>query len=279
MKNRAKNASFFKKLLASDPLRASDVGSDGGICEHWVPYLDLLRVDAFEPNEAECKKQALISPPHIDWHPIGLAKTSGAHTLYVPKRTTGASLYPPNLDFQKKFGDSTYWGEIRQVSIECLAYQDFLQRYKKSAPNIIKIDTQGSELDILSSFTDEQLQEVIAVEVEVEFQEIYLGQPLFFDVHQFMLSKGFELLDLRTARAYHSKDNFENYYLKKHMKTARATPAQGAQLLAGDALYFRKFSDRDSFHSKTFLTKAILSAAIYHFFDLALWLVDRDHTH
>ncbi len=275
MTKSAKFNAILRKFLASENVLAADVGADGGICEHWFPYLELMKVDAFEPNEKECERQSKISRPEIQWHPIGLAKKTGPCTLYVPMRTTGASIYPPNPVFVDKFGSSDYWGNVRQVEIQCSSYADFLQKQKKGAPNLIKLDTQGSELDILSSMTDEQLNDVICVETEVEFHEIYKGQPMFSDVHAFMLSKGFELLDLRTARSYYCKDGVENYFIRRHLNTARATAHLGAELVGGDALYFRSSSNGNLFRSKTFLTKALICACTYQFFDLAFWLLDR----
>jgi FkbM family methyltransferase len=274
MRVNSKNIQVFTKYLGSDFLRAVDLGADGGICDYWHPYLKAMRVDAFEPNAKECARQAAKSLPEIEWHPIGLAKTTGNHTLYVPKRTTGASLYPPNTEFMEKFGDTAYWGTIREIPIECSSFSDFLRKKNKKAPNLIKLDTQGSELDILSSLEDLDFKDVLCVETEVEFLEIYKGQPLFKDIHEFMTKKGFELLDLRTARCHFSKNGSEGFYLR-NLGAYRANPSIAAQLVAGDALYIRKLDDPSLYQSKSVFTKLILIACIYHFFDLALWLIDQ----
>ena len=275
MKNIQKYREFFDSILKNDRLSAADVGADGGVCSHWLPFLPLMVVDAFDPNEKECEIQSKISPPQIAWNPIGLARKSGTHTLYVPKRTTGASLYPPNPEFLDRFDNDAYWDQVRSVQIECSSYADFLKLKRKKAPNLIKLDTQGSELDILSTFTDEQWKDVICVETEIEFFEIYKGQPLFKDVHEFMVSKGFELLDLRTARGNFSHKGIPNYFLKSHLNTFKPTNALSAQLVAGDALYFKKISGEEVFSSKEFFAKAIICAHMYQYFDLSLWLIER----
>jgi len=41
------------------------------------------------------------------------------------------------------------------------------------------------------------LNNVVGIEVEVEFSELYEKQPLFNDVDNFIRDKGFELFDLR----------------------------------------------------------------------------------
>ncbi len=230
-----------------------------------------MSIDAFEPNRNECERQAKSAPAWIHWHPVGLAKTTGTHTLHVPKRTTGASLYPPNPDFLERFGNTDYWGEIREVPVECYSFKEFLDRNSKSPPQLIKLDTQGSELDILSSLSQDQLGEVLCVETEVEFQSIYKGQPLFGDLHAFMTENGFDLLDLRTARCNLSKSGVPNFYLKRNMNTFRPNPRNSSFLVAGDALYFKTSG---ALKNKPNLVKGIICAMIYRYYDLAFWLLD-----
>ena len=62
--------------------------------------------------------------------------------------------------------------------------------------DFIKIDTQGYELPILQGSYD-YLDSVIGLEIEVEFVEMYKGQPLFNEVNGFVKSKGFSLVDLK----------------------------------------------------------------------------------
>src|SRR5690349_17853274 len=51
--------------------------------------------------------------------------------------------------------------------------------------DFIKLDTQGAELDVLCG-GDRTLATVRALEVEVEFNPIYMNQPLFGDVDKFL---------------------------------------------------------------------------------------------
>ena len=45
-------------------------------------------------------------------------------------------------------------------------------------PSYIKIDTQGSELDILKGSTN-SIRFALALQIEVEFEALYADQPLF----------------------------------------------------------------------------------------------------
>jgi hypothetical protein len=68
----------------------------------------------------------------------------------------------------------------------------------------IKIDTQGTELEILKGGIN-VLKNVRTLEVEVEFNPIYVGQPIFSDVDLFLRSEGFVLWKL-TNQVHYSKN-------------------------------------------------------------------------
>jgi Methyltransferase FkbM domain len=67
--------------------------------------------------------------------------------------------------------------------------------------DFIKLDTQGSELEILQGGV-RALAGVRCVEVEVEFNPIYRGQPLFYEVDAFMRGQGFVLWKLTNLVHY-----------------------------------------------------------------------------
>jgi FkbM family methyltransferase len=265
---------FIPELLTKDPIRAMDIGAHGGLVEHWLPFLSWMRIDAFEPNKEDCERQKEASPPHVSWHPIGLARESGEHTLYVLNRSTGSSLYPVNVPVLSRYTSTSYYGLVKEMKIQCLSLSDFLEQNQKLPPNVLKLDTQGSELDILYGLEDSHWNAVLSVETEVEFLELYKDQPLFQDVHAFMLTKGFELFDLRTHRGYRLKWDEELFYLKKYLNTKGGTPLHSAQLVAGDALYLRTPEDSRVYESLSVFGKYVMSLVIYHYFDVALFAVE-----
>ena len=111
-------------------------------------------------------------------------------------------------------------------------------------PDVIKIDTQGTEIDVLEG-AGRLLDETIAVDLEVEFVDQYKGQPLFADIDAFMRSAGFLLRGLRRT------------YWRNSMK---ATHCFGGQILHGDALYVR--------HEALDCPKGHVILAAYRQFDL-----------
>lgn len=72
---------------------------------------------------------------------------------------------------------------------------DSLSESNNIIPDIIKLDTQGSELLILKG-AERTLSSAIFVEIETEFHEFYIGQPTFSEVHKFMILNGFRLINI-----------------------------------------------------------------------------------
>ena len=68
---------------------------------------------------------------------------------------------------------------------------------QSNQPHFIKLDIQGAELDVLRGGI-KTLENVIGLEVEVNFKQIYEKIPLSSDVEKFLESQGFVLNDYLT---------------------------------------------------------------------------------
>lgn len=260
--------------LARDPIHAMDVGAAGGVAPHWRDYLPVMEVDCFEPDAQECALRQRESPPNLHWFPVALAGATGRREFYVLNRATGSSLYPPNDEVILEYSGRSYAGVRRVVEVDCMSLADFLAEHRRPMPMLMKLDTQGTELEILSSLTPAQLEGLLCVEVEVEFLELYKGQPTFGDVHAFMQRSGFRLLDLRTHRSYRNAKDESYHYLRKYLNTAVGSPALSAELVAGDALYVPESFMRNPSKSTDRLVPFLCLLRMYGFYDLAFWTVE-----
>ena len=264
----------LRDVLRASKLTCMDVGAAGGVHPLWEPYGEFIEVDAFEPNREACRRAADASPSFVNWHPVALGRTTGKQPFYVLAAPTGSSFYPPNDDIQQFLNNSAYRRLDHVVDVETWSIPDFLRQSNRPMPNLLKLDTQGSELDILQSIDDRGWDDVLAIELEVEFIEVYRGQPLFANVDAFLRSRGMLLFDLRTAREYCSAHDEPGYYLKKHFGVTHGRQDMSARLYAGDALYFR-----DAFttppRTRDGLLKLIATLLIYLYFDYAMYFCDR----
>ena len=60
----------------------------------------------------------------------------------------------------------------------------------------LKLDTQGTDLDLLKSLAAAQINQLLAVDIEPGVTAFYHDENRFSETHEFMLSRGFWLADL-----------------------------------------------------------------------------------
>ena len=237
---RKRSCSSGGKLL--ETIRLIDVGARDGIDTRWAPFYSVLDVIAFEPDVIECARLNAAKWPYAVKHiPVALGAENGlTSTLFVCKSPGCSSLLRPNLALVTEFAYATEMEVVKEIPVALFRMDSIVQ----SQPDVIKLDTQGTELDVLKGAGD-LLRGTLAVELEVEFVPQYVGQALFADIDEFMRSQGFQLRGLR--RTY-------------WRNAAQYVHPFGGQLIHGDALYFRP--------ERMDCPKGHIVAAAYNQFDM-----------
>jgi FkbM family methyltransferase len=208
-------------------LNICDVGAAGGVHERWS-RIDNLFVVGFEPDEREYKN--LVNTSKEKWFNIGLNHSKGKFPLYITGYQTNTSLYKPNEIFTKElcYGANDFKIE-KTLEVECDTIDHVLEENQIKL-DYIKLDTQGSELDILKGGILSLEQDIFAVEAEVEFNELYQNQPMFADVDIFLRDKGYILMDIGNMLHVKGKNSVGIGGLKSF-------------LISGDALYFKSIDN------------------------------------
>jgi len=80
--------------------------------------------------------------------------------------------------------------QVRQLTLD-----GYLKKHHLESPQIIKLDVQGTEMDVLNGASD-ALKSKPLVFCEVAFQRQYLNQPLLADIDVFMAINGYRRLYL-----------------------------------------------------------------------------------
>ncbi len=222
-----KNESFWSKILGNEKIQVIDVGARDFSLEELNSLKESIDLICFEAEKKEAKRLQSKLNNH-DFHKVrvfGLFignEDLAEKEFYLYKRLAESSSFEPSQNFVNEF-DSGFGIEkkisVNETTLEKVALNNSLN------PDLIKLDTQGSELDILSG-AKELLNECLIIETEVEFMEMYSGQPLFHDISSFLYDRDFQLL-----------------YLNRVFK-ARNVPHIGrtrGQMIFGDALYGLSF--------------------------------------
>lgn len=259
------------ELSEATPLRALDAGAAGGLAAHWIAAGTLMEAHAVEPD-TRAWTQPGATGPDVVWHGVALAGADARRQLHVTKTPTGSSLLPPRADMMARFSTPQYHGVSHMVDVDCQSIPSLRAAAGIEPFDLVKLDTQGTELEILSGLAADDWSRLALLEVEVEFLELYQGQPLFTDIHELLSSQDFELLDLRTHREYRVGPSGGRHYLRQ-LGAVRGNPRFGAQLVAGDAVYIPSptaLLDR----GPAAFARLVIALLLYSQHDLALWLVD-----
>jgi FkbM family methyltransferase len=202
MNSLANNSLFMEskagQSLQKSPLGFIDIGARGGAHDFVEPVAKLAAILGFEPDEPEC--QRLLSTPDVyePWaafhlEPVALADKKAAAELVLLSTATNHSLLPPNLEFTQRY-NMDKWQEVGRESLETELLDTVLFSHLKSSYNwgeVIKLDTQGTEYEILQGATRTLTERTVAIVTEVAFCELYKGQKLFSEVELLLREHGF----------------------------------------------------------------------------------------
>jgi len=186
----------FTKYYSKYPLVLADVGASGGLEDNWKPARKYLQIIGFEPDTREFNNLIKRENAGTKYLNIGLYNQKISLKYNLMKKQQVSSMFIPNMKFLDQFPESDRFEIVEEVEIPVDTLDSQLKVNGIGELDFIKIDTQGSELFILEGAEKTLQKNVFGIEVEVEFIDIYEGQPLFGDVDNFLRKRGFELFDI-----------------------------------------------------------------------------------
>jgi FkbM family methyltransferase len=187
-------ATPFARMFRDRPIGFVDVGARGGTHPLLEPIATITAVLGFEPDEQECAR--LMADPAVTrpWASLELmAKAVWSHAceidLHLAAVPTNTSLLAPNPPFVERYGMAKF-REIGVATITTTTLDAVLADTGFPA-EFIKIDTQGSEYEILEGFRTALNGPCVAVVAEVWFCPVYRDAKLFSEIELLMREHGF----------------------------------------------------------------------------------------
>ena len=183
--------SILKQIDQDFDLTFVDVGAAGEIHPRWKPISNNLNYIGFEPDERSrsllhdtnnCKSYFIY--PNAIWN------INSSIKFQLTKKPEVSSHYYPKMEFLKLFKDSERFKVKKEITLRTTTV-DYLDI---PSFDFIKLDIQGGELNALKG-AEKSLKTCLGIELEVEFIELYSGQPLFGEITEFLNNKGFEFFD------------------------------------------------------------------------------------
>jgi FkbM family methyltransferase len=179
-----------------------EVGAAGALQPPWTRLPrrargDFIRID---PTYANSKLK------HKDGTTRGrikacLSDKEENRKFFVCKKRSCSSLFKPNpaqADFYeskprrvKKTWHRTF-KIVRTATSTCIRLDSLIPKYRLWL-DFLKIDTQGGDLDALKGAGTYLSEMVSGIQLEAFYKEMYVGIPLFDEIHSFLLAAGFQL--------------------------------------------------------------------------------------
>jgi len=268
-----KNLCSLNKIKFSRRLHLLDIGARGGVDWPWSIFnkdsISLILVEP-DPIEAEKLKRNVKNQEGVVL-PYALWREKSTLTLNLNKSPGTSSVYKSNKQFLEQFPDSERFDAKETMKIETKTIDNLASLSEMPQVDFAKIDVQGAELAILEGGHNHFKNELIGLEVEVEFAELYSGQPLFSDVEGFVRNElGLELWDL--------KKTYWKYNEGKHIPGSIK-----GRLVFGDALFLRPILGLDKWLESMTEDKAseklamlIITSISYGYLDYATTLLKAD---
>jgi FkbM family methyltransferase len=204
MKQRALFSDAFRGAVAEDPLVLVDVGARGGMEEPWrsLPP-EVLRVVGFEPDAAECERLNASALAGHRFLPVALWDSEREVEVHVAEVPTCSSVHPPNAELLSVYrSEHASPRETREVVSYPATTLDQALAGQNLACDVLKVDTQGSEGEILRGGAETIRRDVLCALVETWTVPVHSGQALTGDVLSFMADAGLTLFDVSVAAAW-----------------------------------------------------------------------------
>lgn len=163
-----------------------DVGAATGNVSSAVGSLfPNAKIYAFEPieeNYRTIKSKSLQNPIIVE--KVAISNKNGRIKFYKNSYLPTSSLLPLEDVYEHKFPVA------KKIQVETITLDSYFKDISLSEKIFLKIDTQGSELQVLQGAA-KLLEKVSIIHIETNFSDYYIGQCLFGDIYNFLTKLGF----------------------------------------------------------------------------------------
>jgi len=209
--NAQDHTSLILKLLMNNKLSALDIGAQGGFFNASIfpkKYNNFFDPIMVEPIGAEAKKLIKNNYKVIS---KGLWSENCKKKLYIlNKRSGSSSMYKPSKEgydlynFKKK--DFSIFDISEEIEVECTTINESLNQLNINHIDFLKIDTQGSELEILKGLGEYR---PLMMKVEVQVVPMYKSVPNWSELVNHLYKKNYMTCEWTTIGSHLTRSPVE----------------------------------------------------------------------
>lgn len=168
---------------------AIDVGAHTGKFSEQLVFSKLFdRVCLFEPNPQNfvALKRRFAHQEHMALHNCGVGSSGGRAQLQFDSNTATGSLLPYADDY-------AHHGAVQILEVPVVSLDAFFNDFSYQRINLLKIDTQGFDLEVLRGAVETLAHHRPVVVVELLYLPLYSGQASLDEIQTFMREQGYVL--------------------------------------------------------------------------------------
>ena len=251
----------LERLLADADLKFVDVGGRGDAFPPLLPFAHIARYYVFEPEVTEAARLEEEFAHKQNWRSVvvmaeAVGRSRGVANLYLTENPGMSSLLEPDPAVTRHICVWRKFGVTSVLQVPICPLDEAADRHGFLDAAFLKLDTQGSELDILQGGT-RILESAVGIYTEASFQPFYKGQPLFGDLDSYLRSQGFSLFTMDRTMLRRSRYR-KTMYSGRMITWAHCLYLREPETVAGGAEPGRR------------LAALLASALAFHQYDLAL---------
>jgi len=158
--------------------------------ESILEYFSGSQIIGFETDKELCEKLNKESSNSYKFFYQALGQKNEKRKFYNTIDPMCSSLYEPNDKLLEKY-QNLEMSKLKNISeIDTVSLDNFCLENQIKKIDLIKIDIQGGELDVFKG-AEKILKDTLFIVSEAEFLPLYINQPLFGDIHNFLIKKDF----------------------------------------------------------------------------------------
>ena len=246
--------------FANEPINYVDIGSRDGLLGFLKPFEKILNIIFFEPDNEEFNKlQNTYQSQRVQIFNTALSDTNSKKVLNLTKSRGCSSLLHPSghmLGLLAIEGDGIDRFSVDDKIEVATQRIDEIFEFPKINLDILKVDTQGSEFEILSSLGAHRPFLICS---ECSTTELYKNQKTLFSIGLLLEDMGY----------------FPIHLMERQLLPKTATKWRGSIQVHGDAIFVPDNSANGRAIIERDVEKWFAALCMHGYMDFALWQIEE----
>ena len=178
-----------------------DIGSSGSPPDIWeaiakhsiyIGFDPDLR-EIYQPSDGYFYKSTIVNKA------ITNDESISESSFYLTQSPYSSSTLKPNSASLENFIFSDLFVPQKETQVSVTTLNSVLEDLSIKKIDCFKIDTQGTDLRIFNSISENIRSHILSVDIEPGLIDAYIGEDLFVDAHKDLVSQGFWLSNLNVC--------------------------------------------------------------------------------